>query len=688
MGHRSSLYSTTRRVAALWAIEVAALWGIARVLPGLNLEGWSAAVLGVAVIGLANALVRPILLFLTLPFTVLSFGFLTLGLNTLVLWLAALVVPGLHLSSFLAGFVAVLGLSVVNTAATSLLAFDEEDSVYRNIVRRIARRTHSLPENPSPGLIFVEFDGLSTATLERGIRKGYLPTLARWLESGNHRLVHWDCGVPSQTSSVQAGILFGNNFDIPAFRWYEKATGKMVVSNDPGDAMRIEKRVSRGTGLLRENGVSVFNMFTGDAAKSVATISTMSTPAHEVGPTSAVYFTFFVNPYSFTRALSLMGLELLVEMWEAARQSLSGVRPRVSRRGVFPFLRAAATVFQRDFGTYLLMSEIFAGVPIAYMTFVGYDVVAHHAGPERVDSLRVLRRLDRRVAILARAGEESPRPYRFVVLSDHGQTPSVPFRQRHGHTLDHVVRQLVSERRTVHAVPANIEGWGHLNALLSEAIRHERLTGRAARGLLRRRTREGIVELGPIRETGSGDVLVCASGNLGLIYLTHMSDRVTIEDLATDLPGLIEGLVAHEGIGFVMARSAVHGPVVMGREGVHYLRDRIVEGTDPLQEYGAHAPVQLARLDAFPHSGDVVVMGRYHPDEGQVETFEEMVGSHGGLGGAQTDAFLLAPREWPLPPTAIHNPEEIHQVFVRWRDALAAGRDPSTLVDAGVSDAI
>jgi uncharacterized membrane protein YvlD (DUF360 family) len=408
MGRRSSVYPLARRVAVLWAVEVAALWALARVVPGLSLEGWRAATVSVAVIGLANALVRPILLFLTLPFTVLSFGFLTLGLNALILWLAALVVPGLHVASFWAGFVTALGLAAVNLAAADLLAFHERTrstgtsfgAWYNGRFR--CRRT-------APGLLFVEFDGLSAGTLERAMQTGYLPTLARWVATGSHRVVRWDCGVPSQTSSVQAGILLGNNFDIPAFRWFEKTTGKMVVSNDPADANRIEQRVSRGAGLLRDNGISVCNMFTGDARRSVATISTLSTPVHEVRETSSIYFTFFVNPYNFTRALAFMAWELVVERWESSRQSLRGVRPRVSRGGGFPLLRAASTIFQRDLGTYTLMSEMFAGVPIAYMTFVGYDVVAHHAGPDRADALRILRHLDRRAPCSsARAGPLRP----------------------------------------------------------------------------------------------------------------------------------------------------------------------------------------------------------------------------------------------------------------------------------------
>ncbi len=676
-----------RRVAVLWAIEVGALWVLARVLPGLSLEGWSAAVLGVTAIGLLNALVRPVLLYLTLPFTILSFGVLTLAINGAIVSIAALLVPGMNITGFSVGLVVALVLSLVNTLAASLLAFHDEDSVYRNLTRRIARRSHPASPGETPGLVFIELDGLAYETLARAVRDGYVPTLAKWIHDGTHRVEAWDCGLPSQTSSSQAGILLGNNFDIPGFRWYEKAADRIVVSNNPTDASHIEQRVSRGAGLLRFGGLSVCNMFTGDAEKIVATFSTFS-PVREARHAKSLYFSFYVNPYNFTRAVVLMIREVAIEGWETLQQHLRNVTPRVSRRGSFPLLRAMSTVVQHELGTYTLMREMFAGVPSAYITYVGYDVVAHHAGPVRRDALRILRDLDRRVAVLERAARESPRPYRFVVLSDHGQTPSIPFRNRHGSSLEAVVRSLVSETRTVHASTLDTEGWGHVNALLTEAIHHDRPSGRAARRLLRRRTREGYVELGNRkRDTSRGDVVVCSSGNLALIYFTDLPDRLTLEMLVVDHPNLIEGLVAHAGIGFVMVRSSLHGPVAMGRDGVHYLRQGRVEGNDPLADYGRHAAAHLIRLDGFPRCGDVVVNGRYHPGADEVESFENMVGAHGGLGGAQTRGFIMHPASWAMPAEEIANAEDVYQLFVRWRDALASGADPSRM-DAFQPDAV
>jgi hypothetical protein len=374
--------------------------------------------------------------------------------------------------------------------------------------------------------------------------------------------------------------------------------------------------------------------------------------------------------------------ELVIERWQGWRQRFKNEFPRVSRGGSFPLLRAASTVFQRELGTYALMSEMFAGTPVAYITFIGYDVVAHHAGPERRDAMRTLRAVDRRIALLLRCAAEAPRPYHFVFLSDHGHTASIPFRQRHGKAIETVVRDLIRGDETVRAPIVKTEGWQHLRALVKEALAHDRLSTRAAHRLLRARARQSFDV-----ESHTGDVLVCPSGNLANVYFTDEPDRLDLSDLAAGHPGLIEGLVAHPGIGFVMIRSAVHGPVVTGHGGIHYLRDHRVDGDDPLDGYGPRAAEVLARLDEFPHCGDIVLMGRYDPTTREVQTFEEMVGAHGGLGGDQSAAFLLAPNGWPLPADGIDSPEEIFQTFVRWRSMLQA-RARAPHVDEGARDAL
>jgi uncharacterized membrane protein YvlD (DUF360 family) len=658
-------------MTVVWAIEVLGLWLLARLLPGLVLESWDTAIWAVAAIALLNALVRPVLLLLTLPFTVLSFGLLALALNAFILLLAGRLVPGLDFTDLLTPVIAALGLAVINTFIASVLSLNEEDSVYRNIVKRIARRSAPNEDGANPGMVILEIDGLSRPVLQAAVTSGYMPYLAGWLRAGSHKLDSWDCGLPSQTSSSQAGILCGNNFDIPAFRWYEKETGRLIVTNHPSDVSEIERRVSSGEGLLSDRGCSVGNLLSGDAARSVLTMSTMLDTARTVRESAGSFYLYLLNPYHFSRALVLTVWEIVVELWQGARQLLLNVQPRVPRGGIFPLVRAISTALLREFTVYLVTAEMFSGASVIYATFVGYDVVAHHAGPARPDALRLLRDLDRRIAFMARAAEDAPRPYYFVVLSDHGQSFGATFKQRYDSTLDELVQSLLTGEQTVRAYVGKGEGFGHLNALLTRAVRYETPAGRAVRHMLRRRTHDGYVDLeySPQDwEQDPGNVVVCASGNLGLVYFADRPERVSFESIAVDYPRLIEGLVGHPGIGFVLAYSSEHGPLVLGETGIRYLKTDRIEGTDPLVNFGENAADHLRRLDTFPHVGDLVVNGMYDPSIGEVAAFEELVGSHGGLGGPQTEPFLIHPSSWSMGAAKISSPTDLYWLLRRWRE--------------------
>ena len=157
---------------------------------------------------------------------------LTLGLGVLVLNGAVVsrssqIEPGMHVDSLGAGIAVAIGITVVNTLATSLLAIDDDDFYYRNVLKRQARR-HGAPAArlDVPGVYFLEIDGLAHAVVQRAIRDGHLPTLARWIRDGSHTLLAWETDWSSQTGACQAGLLHGSNDDMPAFRWWEKDHGR------------------------------------------------------------------------------------------------------------------------------------------------------------------------------------------------------------------------------------------------------------------------------------------------------------------------------------------------------------------------------------------------------------------------------------------------------------------------------
>jgi hypothetical protein len=321
------------------------------------------------------------------------------------------------------------------------------------------------------------------------------------------------------------------------------------------------------------------------------------------------------------------------------------------------------------------MADIVEGVPVSYATFVGYDEVAHHSGIREPDALAVLKRHDRQLERLERAVSQAPRPYHLVVLSDHGQTQGAPFRQRYGQTLEEVVRGALAHGE-VYVPPAIDEAWGNVGAVLADAREDDSVGGRALARATRSRSMEGTVALGPNRaaleqqatpeRASTEDVVVLASGCLGLIYLPISEQRLTLEQISAAHPGLIETLAVHPGVGFVMVRSQTNGTLVLGGAGQRRLEDDAVEGEDPLAAFDPSAAAHLRRHDSFPHCPDLLVNGVYDPAADEVAPFEDFMGSHGGLGGPQTHPFAVLPAAWPEPSRPIVGVEAMHAALRGW----------------------
>jgi putative membrane protein len=128
-------------------------------------------------------------------------------------------------------------------------------------------------------------------------------------------------------------------------------------------------------------------------------------------------------------------------------------------------------------------------------------------------------------------------------------------------------------------------------------------------------------------------------------------------------PGMLEGLAKHEGIGFIMVHSEDRGPVVIGKNGKYYLNDDRVDGENPLVNFGPNVVSHLKRTDSFPGTPDILVNSFFDPVKQEGAAFEELIGFHGGLGGYQTQPFLLYPAEWSLETEEIVGEEKIYNVL-------------------------
>ncbi|MBO7518561.1 MAG: hypothetical protein J6T31_05565 [Methanobrevibacter sp.] len=160
----------------------------------------------------------------------------------------------------------------------------------------------------------------------------------------------------------------------------------------------------------------------------------------------------------------------------------------------------------------------------------------------------------------------------------------------------------------------------------------------------------------------TAQAMVLSSGNLGLIYFTDWSNRMTYEQIEDAFPGLLKALSHHDGIGFVMVKSSIYETVVLSKDSVLYLETGHCTGENFYEKYGEHIIEKLRRTDKFEHVPDILVNSEYDVENDEVYAFEELIGNHGGAGGNQQYPFILYPSDWEL-DEEIFGAENVNRFF-------------------------
>jgi putative membrane protein len=106
---------------ARWVVNAAALLLVAYLYPGVTVEGFGAALIAALLLGLVNAVVRPLLIILTLPVTLLTLGLFIFVINALLFWFVAEIVQGFRVTGFGAALLGSILYSVITLVSSWLL---------------------------------------------------------------------------------------------------------------------------------------------------------------------------------------------------------------------------------------------------------------------------------------------------------------------------------------------------------------------------------------------------------------------------------------------------------------------------------------------------------------------------------------------------------------------------------------
>ena len=592
-------------------------------------------------ISIVNAVLWPLLTKIFMPFLVLTFGVGSLILNGLLLGLFAplfdIEIKGMAI------ILAPLAMAIVTTIMSSVLTIEEDSSYYRSVYRDAKRKRKGEVKN-YPGLIIVEIDGLSYDVLREAIDKGLMPKIKSMIDDGTHTLRKWETDLSSQTGASQAGILHGNNADITAFRWIEKQNNnQMMQCSGVSKVKTLEERISDGNGLLVDNGASRSNLFSGDTDNVIFTFSKILNLRKLY---NRAWFSVFSNPSNFARIVLLFIAEMILEIISQIKHRVLNIRPRIKRGIAYIIVRAVTNVFLREINTSTLVGDMLVGdIDVAYSTYLGYDEIAHHSGVRDEDSWFALKGMDKQIRRLVTATKYTPRDYQFVIQSDHGQTNGATFKQRYGESFEDFVKSLLPKDMKMFAkMSSNEDHYAESFIPLT-------------------RNNDDLIDEKEMKDMGDSEVIVLASGNLAMIYLTQWNYRLTYEEINAFLPNLIPGIINNEYIGFIVVKSSEHGNLAIGKNGTYYLDTDRIEGENPLEGFGKNIAGHIKRNVSFKYTPDILVNSFYDAEKDEVCAFEELVGSHGGAGGSQSEPFILYPSDWDIGMDEIIGAENIYKIL-------------------------
>jgi predicted AlkP superfamily pyrophosphatase or phosphodiesterase len=488
------------------------------------------------------------------------------------------------------------------------------------------------------GLVIIHVDGLAYHYLQQALAEGRMPFTQQLIRREGYEAARWRCGIPSTTPYIQAGLMFGDNRQIPSFRWWDKEAGRLIVFGGLSSFKYVSDKYFQGTAPLLANGAAIATCYTAEAVETyrlsylqrerlrLSDVPTKHPSARYTIQHMAA--SWVMNP---GHVLDMLRVGI-VQIWKAYHRHRRTVQ-RGSRSAVkYLVTSVLEEIFLHQMTRHATIQAMRENYPIIYSAFYSYDGIAHALGPESPFSMRGLVSIDRAIERIARQRTQQERHYELLLLSDHGQTETIPYVERY----ERSVGQRLSE-------------W-----LPSYEVREF----------------NGKEFIPP--QPAEGRVVVTYSGGLAHIYFPDLPGRLDLQAVSERFPGLVEKVAAAPGIEFVMMRDGTRDLLITPSERIE------LTGTEGMPEKACSLlqkfdqpdilARQLQNLNSFERSGDLIVFGAYD-SECQIN-FENQIGGHGSIGGEQLFPFLLSKPEWGMDAERVADACDLYPQLVRLRDRL------------------
>ena len=548
------------------------------------------------------------------------------------------------------------------------------------ILKKKLRRSHflkkklnlkDLPDKPGKKFLIIQIDGLSKKILEDLVRDRKMPFIRKMLHTYN--LTGFNPGFPTTTPFVQAGIMYGENSNIPGYMFLDKKTQHKFAMALSTSARRIEEEIEKDNKGILRGGTSVSNLFTGGANRAILTASHLYKIKGKPKKSTDILFLILLNPLATLKVVSFSLYEFFLEIIESFKEILLFPFRKSKFNFPFiypymPFMRMFTNAIAREVATETTLLELDRNVPHIYLTFGGYDWASHYRGPRSLPSFGILYDIDLSIRRLVKKAEK--KGYDIYVLSDHGQIDAEPFERKYHLSFEEFLEK-VSNMDAKSIADGNDDRTSKVHFVgnkLRFYYEHASLPLRLLSGVvikLFKKTFQNNKEK-KINWNKKKQILALCSSSLSQVYFNYTKERLNLSQIEKNHPYFISRLVNHPSIGFIIGIEGKTVKVISNSGKVIITGKKAkFKGERFLQNYGDEKRLvkQIKVFANQKYSGDLIING--HFDGKRIITFNHyQYGSHDSIGGDQVDAFFISKEKIDL--SKVINAKELNKIFERY----------------------
>ena len=453
-------------------------------------------------------------------------------------------------------------------------------------------------------VIILQIDGLGFDDAQKAIKDGHMPFLKKLLTDEEYEILRYRSGIPSTTPYVQAGLLYGENRDIPAFRWWDRKKNRIIRVAGDKSFYDVEHRYFNKSKPLLRKGAAIASLYAG-GSKAVFAVSYIEKGGSKYlnSLTRDILIHLFLNPintlkwhwHTFKKSCKI-GLEVIKNILK--RKYVDWVHFPIYLLEQFYLYFPTSIAIKKALG---------ANYPVTYAGFYSYDAIAHLFGTGSSHGNSALKDIDnslKSISATIKSGQECE----LIILSDHGETDFSFIEAKTGKTFAE-----------------------HISAILPDY----EITEDPGKHIL------------PIKKT-KGSLVLAYSGGLAHFYDTGNKTRMSYAQIKRKFPSLIRKILSLPEISGAVVRQDENHIFITDNARFYLNRPLDKKAREILGKFDKPEIVvkQLVDLNSFNNAGDIIFLGQ-HEKNHQI-SFEAPVSGHGSIGGAQAHPFILLKKSHKL----------------------------------------